>query len=92
MNLRSLSIAPPTSSDCAMSPAAEERSTRSCTSVSIRFEPVGPSTAISACGSSAGSSTPARTLSSMSWLMYAILSTSRTIRPSSVAGFPGPVW
>ena len=30
--------------------------------------------------------------SSMSWLMYAIRSTSRTIRPSSVAGGSSPVW
>ena len=36
MNFRSRSIAPPTSSLCAMSPSARDRSTMSCTSRSIR--------------------------------------------------------
>jgi hypothetical protein len=46
-----------------------DRSTRSHTSVSIRFEPVGPSTSISSRGRSSAEITPARMASSMSWLM-----------------------
>ena len=93
MNFRSRSIAPPTSSLCAMSPSARDRSTMSCTSGSIRCapglaraarspRPAGPPREM----------IPARSASSMSWLMYATRSTIRTTRPSSVAGFSGPVW
>ncbi len=45
-------MAPPISSLCAMSPASADVSTRSCTSVSIRREPVAPSTASSSAGRS----------------------------------------
>ena len=90
MNFRSRSIAPPTSSLCAMSPSALERSTMSWTSRSIRAAPVSPSSSISSAGRSPSEMIPARTASSMSWLMYATRSTIRTTRPSSVAGFPGP--
>ena len=47
MNVRRRSIAAPTSAPWTMSPARSECSTRSCTSRSIRAEPVSPSTAIS---------------------------------------------
>ena len=92
MNFRSRSIAPPTSSLCAMSPSALERSTMSSTSRSIRAAPVSPSSSISSAGRSSSEMIPARTASSMSWLMYATRSTIRTTRPSSVDGFPDPVW
>ena len=52
-----------------MSPAARERSTMSWTSVSIRFDPVGPSSSISSAGRSPSEMIPARSASSMSWLM-----------------------
>ena len=58
----------------------------SCTSASIRAEPLSPSTAIGSAGRSRSLSSPARTASSMSWLMYATRSITRTIRPSSVLG------
>ena len=58
MNVRSASIAAPTSSLWRMSPARADVSTRSWTSASIRREPVGPSSSISAAGRSSGSSTP----------------------------------
>jgi len=91
MKLRRRSMAPPTASPWTMSPARSECSTRSWTSVSIRCEPRSPSTAMSSAGRSPGASTPARTASSMSWLMYAMRSTRRTILPSSVAGSPAPL-
>ena len=75
-----------------MSPAARERSTMSCTSASTRSAPVAPSDSISSAGRSDSEMIPARTASSMSWLMYATRSTIRTSLPSSVAGFSGPVW
>ena len=50
MNARSESIASPTSSDCRISPTPSELSTMSCTSRSIRAEPVSPRTAISSAG------------------------------------------
>ncbi len=58
----------------------------SCTSASIRSDPLEPSTAIGSPGNSCSRSNPARTASSMSWLMYATRSITRTIRPSSVCG------
>ncbi len=74
-----------------MSSAPSDDSTMSWTSVSIRFEPVSPRIAISSCGRSSSESSPYRTASSMSWLMYATRSTSRTIFPSSVSGSRSPV-
>ncbi len=62
------------------------------TSRSMRRAPVGPRISISSLRELVGPRTPARTASSMSWLMYATRSTSLTIRPSRVNGSVGPVW
>ena len=72
------SIAAPTSSLWRMSPASWDVSTRSCTRRSMRRAPVAPSSSISSRGNSSSVSTPARSASSMSWLMYATRSTIRT--------------
>src|SRR3954454_18083021 len=91
MKERSDSMALPISSLWTMSPASAELSTRSCTSVSIRREPVSPRIAISSTGRSSADRIPARSASSMSWLMYATRSTMRTIFPSSLSGSTVPV-
>ena len=69
MNFRNRSIAPPTSSLWTISAASRERATMSPTRVSIRREPLEPSAAICSAGRSASARIPARTASSMSWLM-----------------------
>ena len=56
--------------------------------VFMRSFEVVPSTSVTSSGTSEGFKMPARTASSRSWFMYAILSAMRTQAPSKVAGLP----
>ena len=75
-----------------MSSQEADVSTMSSTSVSMRDEWSGPSTAWVEAGRSASERMPARMASSMSWFTYAMRSATATMRPSSVSARRSPVW